>query len=472
MAVRPNTPIDKVRELQRKLYVSAKRSRTRRFHALYDRICRGDVLREAWKRVRSNRGAAGVDEESIQSIEERGVDVFLDGIRADLVAGRYRPSPVRRRYIPKADGKQRPLGIPTVRDRVTQMAVKLVIEPIFEADFLPVSYGFRPKRNATQALEAIREAGNRGLNFVFDADIRSYFDSIDRGKLLAMVSERISDRRVVKLIRKWLGAGVMEDGTVGETLAGTPQGGVISPLLANIYLHELDRIFEQECKYLGLLVRYCDDFVVMCKGESQAREVHRRVGLIMERLGLVLHPEKTRIVDLRRGKEGFTFLGCTIRKRRSIQRAPHLHFVQRWPSPKAMKRVRERVHDLTDARRSGAKDVKEIVASINPVLRGWGNYFRSHRPVGRTGNADREFNAIDGYVHRCVVRWMRHRGGQRARYRWDAWPHERLHEEMGLYRLRGTVRYPAQATSQRPSESRVRETRMHGLKGGSGNGMA
>src|SRR5215471_10895603 len=221
--------VDKVRELQRKLYVCAKQSKTRRFHALYDRIYRSDVLEKAWRRVRSNGGAAGVDEATLRSIEEQGVTKFLEGIQADLKAGRYRPQPVKRRYIPKADGKQRPLGIPTVRDRVVQMAAKIVIEPIFEADFEEGSYGFRPKRSPTQALEAIRKMGNQGYDFVVDADIKGYFDGINQEKLIMLVEERISDRRVVKLIRKWLRAGVMDDGTVRETLAGTPQGGVMTP---------------------------------------------------------------------------------------------------------------------------------------------------------------------------------------------------------------------------------------------------
>ena len=348
-----NTPYEKVRQLQRKLYVCAKSSKTRRFHALYDRIYRSDVLWEAWRRVRSNRGAAGVDAETIQAIEQRGEGEFLAEIEAALRAGRYRPSPVKRRYIPEADGKQRPLGIPTVRDRVAQMAAKMVIEPIFEADFQACSYGFRPRRSATQALEAIREAGNRGYNFVVDADIQGYFDNIRRETLMELVKERISDRRVLKLIRQWLEAGVMEDGEVRETLAGTPQGGVISPLLANIYLNKLDRIWAGRCGQLGVLVRYADDFVAMCRTESQAREALRRIGLVMNRLGLTLHPAKTRLVDLRRGKESFVFLGCTIRKKRSIQRNPRWHFVQRWPSPKATKRLRDRVRELTSKRQSG-----------------------------------------------------------------------------------------------------------------------
>jgi len=286
-------PVDKVRQLQRKLYVCAKQSRTRRFHALYDRIHRSDVLWEAWRRVRSNGGAAGVDAETIQAIEQSAGEKFLAEIQATLRAGRYRPSPVKRRYIPKADGKQRPLGIPTVRDRVVQMAAKLVMEPIFEADFHEGSYGFRPKRSAQQALEAIRVAGNQGHNFVVDADIQGYFDNIQRETLMELVRERVSDRRVLKLIRQWLEAGVMEDGTVRETLAGTPQGGVISPLLANIYRNKLDRIWAARCGQLGILVRYADDLVAMCRSASAAREALRRIGLVRNRLGLTLHPVKT-----------------------------------------------------------------------------------------------------------------------------------------------------------------------------------
>mgnify|MGYP001559361919 CR=1 FL=1 len=234
-------PRDRVRELQGKLWAAAKRSRNRRFHALYDRIHRMDVLREAWRRVRANGGAPGLDGKTIQHIEERGVEEFLKKIQEDLKAKEYWPTPVRRQYIPKPDGKKRPLGIPTIRDRVVQMAVKLIVEPIFEADFEECSYGFRPRRNATQALEAIREAANAGYNWVVDGDIEKFFDTLDHELLMEAVRLRISDRQVLKLIRKWLKAGFMDEGAVHETERGTPQGGVISPLLANIYLSELDR---------------------------------------------------------------------------------------------------------------------------------------------------------------------------------------------------------------------------------------
>jgi len=427
------TEQDKVRELQRTLYRAAKADPGRRFHALYDKLLRRDVLERAWGQVRANRGAAGIDRVTLAAVEQYGVGRLLDELVVGLKAGSYRPLPARRVFIPKPGSRERrPLSIPTVRDRIVQAATKTVLEPVFEADFEPCSFGFRPKRSAHDALQLILDECFRGRRWVVETDIANCFEAIPHDRLMAAVEERIVDRNLLKLLRALLRVGVLEEGAVRRSVSGTPQGGVISPLLCNVYLHRLDR--DWQTRGCGVLVRYADDLVVMCRKESEARRALAVLQAALSELGLELKQAKTRIVHLAEGGEGFDFLGFHHRYVRGrTRRSRNITFLARWPSRQAMQHARDRIRELT-ARERLLLPVDDVVQDVNSFLRGWVGYFRY-------GNSARPFDKIDRYAITRLSLFVAKRHRAPTRYGWKLVAYESPNR-MGLINLNGRVIAP------------------------------
>jgi group II intron reverse transcriptase/maturase len=423
---------DRVRELQRTLYRAAKADPGRRFHALYDKVYRRDVLERAWGLVRANRGAAGIDRQTIADVEEYGIAKLLDELAADLKDGSFRPLAARRVFIPKPGrpDEQRPLSIPTVRDRVVQAALKTVIEPIFEADMLECSFGFRPRRSAHDALQVLIDEAWDGKRWVAESDVSDCFGAIPHSGLMSAIEERIVDRHVLKLLRAMLRAGVMEDGAVRRGVTGTPQGGVISPCLCNVYLHRLDRQWAQRGH--GVLVRYADDLLAMCRTRAEAEAALAALRLILAELGLELKDAKTRIVHLAEGGEGVDFLGFHHRWVRA-NRAKHVQFLARWPSRQGMQHARDRIREITD-RRWLLRPVDETVREVNAFLRGWAGYFRY-------GNSARHFDAISDYAARRVASHVAKRHKRTRGYGWSVLAFQSP-DRLGLIDLNGTVVAP------------------------------
>jgi RNA-directed DNA polymerase len=414
--------------LQEKLGAKAQADPDFRFYALIDKVHRLDILQEAWRRVKANKGAAGTDGQKIEDIELQGVEEFLHQLREELRTDTYRPQAVRREYIPKPDGRMRPLGIPTVRDRVVQQAALIVLEPIFEADFKDASWGFRPGRNAQQAAGEVVKYLNWGLTQVCDVDIEAYFDSIPHGKLMDLVARRIVDRRMLRLIKSWLKCAVEEDGRRFKSQQGTPQGGVISPLLANIYLHYLDKTWEERGYPLRKgpnvqLVRYADDLVLLTN--KDAHWAMERLEEILGSLELKLNVDKSRVVDAE--QETFDFLGFTYRRVWNRDRSKRVTLFS--PSKKSQKRLRGKVKRILNPQHPVS--TREQIRRVNRQLRGWVNYFR-------VGNAGHVFHDIRWHVEKKLRRLLQRRA-HRHGFGWKRYAPAFLYQTLGLfddYRMR------------------------------------
>lgn len=425
------TTPEAIRRLQRKLYVKAKAEPTCRFHQLYDKMYRGDILEHAYRLAKSQNGASGVDGVSFEDIETQGETEWLAALGKELHDQTYRPDPVRRVMIPKPGGGERPLGIPTIRDRVVQTAAKLILEPIFEADFVDGAYGYRPRRSATDAVREVHRAICKGYTDVVDADLSKYFDTIPHSELMRSVARRVVDRQMLKLIKKWLQASTEERDEQGHrrltggkgNRTGTPQGGVLSPLLANIYMHRYLRYWQQQGKseqFRAKVINYADDFVILSHGH--APEALQWTRDVMTQLKLTLNETKTCIRNAR--QEPFDFLGYTFGPARYPKTGGYYQAAQ--PSAKSVRRLKEKLHEVFQ--RSNVAPWPEVAAQANRLLRGWANYFGY-------GTLRKAYRAIDNYTYDRVVRFLKQRRKVSSRGT-RKFPGEQVFGDLGIPRLR------------------------------------